>query len=83
MAYQPEKHQLVFIGGLHRSGTTPVANWVAAHPQVSAFREAGVPENEGQHLQDVYEPAARYGGPGKIRLPRRGAPDRGLGAGVR
>lgn len=61
-----ERHRLVFVGGLHRSGTTPVARWLASHPQVSDLRDSGVPEDEGQHLQDVYPAAARHGGPGRF-----------------
>lgn len=55
---------LLFVGGLHRSGTTPVARWLARHPQVSAFEDTGVWQDEGQHLQDVFAPAAAHGGPG-------------------
>lgn len=54
----------VFVGGLHRSGTTPLARWLAAHPEVSGFAETGAPEDEGQHLQRVYPVASSHGGPG-------------------
>jgi hypothetical protein len=56
--------RLVFVAGLHRSGTSLVHRCLAAHPQVSGFHETGVPEDEGQHLQTVYPPAHRYGGAG-------------------
>lgn len=55
---------LVFVGGLHRSGTSLVAGCLGAHPRVSALSRTGVPEDEGQHLQDVYPTAAMLGGPG-------------------
>jgi hypothetical protein len=56
--------RLLFVAGLHRSGTSLVARCLAAHPDVSAFTDTGVPEDEGQHLQTVYPPAHRYGGAG-------------------
>ncbi len=47
-------HRLVFVGGLHRSGTTRFAQWLAGHPDVSGFAQTGVTEDEGQFLQSVY-----------------------------
>jgi hypothetical protein len=57
-------HHHVFIGGLHRSGTTVLYQCLREHPQISGFRDTGVPEDEGQHLQTVYPPGKAYGGPG-------------------
>ncbi len=62
----PASHRLVFIGGLHRSGTTLLGRCLAEHPFVSGFSDTGVPADEGQHLQSVYPPARTYGGPGKF-----------------
>jgi hypothetical protein len=59
-------HRLVFVGGLHRSGTTLLTNLIAEHPHASGFSETGVPADEGQHLQSVYPPAHVYGGPGRF-----------------
>jgi hypothetical protein len=59
-------HRLVFIGGLHKSGTTLLARALAGHSQISAFSRTGVPEDEGQHLQSVYLPARAHGGPGRF-----------------
>jgi hypothetical protein len=61
-------HRLVFVGGLHRSGTTPLARRLAAHEQVSGLAGTGVEEDEGQHLQSVYPPARAHGGPGRFAL---------------
>lgn len=65
------QHRVVFLCGLHRSGTTPLARVLAGHPQISGFSGTGVKEDEGQHLQDVYPPARAHGGAGRFaRDPR-------------
>ncbi len=60
------QHQQVFIGGLHRSGTTLLCRCLQEHPQISGFQNTGVPEDEGQFLQSVYPPAQIYGGVGQF-----------------
>jgi hypothetical protein len=59
-------HRFVFVGGLHRSGTTIVTNCIAEHPQISGFKDTGEREDEGQFLQSVYPTAGTYGGPGRF-----------------
>ncbi|GAA1860031.1 sulfotransferase [Myceligenerans crystallogenes] len=49
-----DAQQLVFVGGMHRSGTTLVADILASVPGGSGLRGTGVPMDEGQHLQQVY-----------------------------
>lgn len=61
-----DEHRFAFVGGLHRSGTTLVADLLSDHPQASGLEGTGVPADEGQHLQDVLPPAKAYGGAGKF-----------------
>jgi hypothetical protein len=61
-----EGHRLVFVAGLHRSGTTLLARLLAAHPEISGFSGTGAPADEGQHLQSVYPSDPEFGGPGRF-----------------
>ncbi|MEP5760230.1 MAG: sulfotransferase [Litoreibacter sp.] len=54
-----------FVAGMHRSGTTLVEHLLAARADVATLR-ANVPENEGQHLQDVVPAGRDHGGPGRF-----------------
>ena len=58
-----DKHFL-FIGGLHRSGTTVLHQLLREHPLASGFDDTGAPRDEGQHLQSVIPTAHAYGGAG-------------------
>ena len=60
------RHSLIFIGGMHRSGTTLLHEILRAHPAISGFEATGVKRDEGQHLQTVYPPASDFGGPGRF-----------------
>ncbi len=61
----------IFIVGLHRSGTTLLADYLKQHPDVSGFENTGFPMDEGQFLQTVFPIAKLYGGPGKFGFDDR------------
>jgi hypothetical protein len=67
-----QAHHFVFLGGLHRSGTTLLFRMLRDHPEISGFvnnpdaNEWLAAEDEGQYLQSVYPPAIFWGGPGKF-----------------
>ena len=56
--------QFLFLGGLHKSGTSVLHRLLRAHPETSGFSNTGVPQDEGQLIQSVYPPAWMHGGPG-------------------
>jgi hypothetical protein len=59
-------NKFIFIGGLHRSGTSILFKCLRDHPEISGFKDTGVPEDEGQHLQNLYPTAKEHGGPGRF-----------------
>ena len=67
-----QAHHFVFLGGLHRSGTTLLFRMLREHPAISGFannqnaEEWLAAEDEGQYLQSVYPQAIFWGGPGKF-----------------
>lgn len=60
----PSPHKFLFIGGLHRSGTTILFRSLRKHPQISGFRDTSSPKDEGQHLQTVFRSVRPFGGAG-------------------
>ena len=61
-------HSFLFIGGLHRSGTTPLYYLMGSDPRISIFRNTGAIQDEGQFLQSVYPVDGYHGGPGDLGL---------------
>lgn len=59
---------LLFVGGLHRSGTTLLGRALAENPDVSGLEDTGVVEDEGQFLQTSYPTDVVYGGAGRFGL---------------
>jgi Sulfotransferase family len=62
---------MVFLCGLHRSGTSLVHRMLRGADGVTSFTRTGVPEDEGQHLQTVFESARMLGGPGLFAFEPR------------
>jgi len=62
---------ILFIGGLHRSGTSMLQQLLRAHPHISGFTKTGVPMDEGQHLQTIYPNGKVHGGPGRFGFDSR------------
>jgi hypothetical protein len=65
------EHEFVFVGGLHRSGTTLLARAIAKHDKASGFRKTDALANEGQFLQSVYPIAREFGGTGRFGFDER------------
>jgi hypothetical protein len=57
---------ILFIIGLHRSGTSIVHEVIRDSPGVSGFQDTGVREDEGQHLQDIVATDRQLGGVGRF-----------------
>lgn len=59
-----KSRKLLFIVGLHRSGTSLLETHLRTRFQLAYLRAPGVPESEGQFLQDVMPTERAFGGPG-------------------
>jgi len=61
-------HRFLFIGGLHRSGTSAVCRLIGDHPKASRLSGTGQIEDEGQFLQSVYPIDDDLGGAERFAL---------------
>lgn len=59
---------LVFVCGLHRSGTTLLCDALSSRYEIARIAGAHVPEGEGQFLQEVFPAEKVYGGPGSFAV---------------
>ncbi len=57
-------HRYIFVGGLHRSGTSLLAECLGRHHLIGSIRHAPVPEQEGVYLQGAIPHDAKAGIPG-------------------
>ncbi len=60
--------RMLFVCGVHRSGTTPFTRLLGTDERISVFSETGVIEDEGQFLQNVYAVDQEFGGVGIFAL---------------
>lgn len=64
----PSDRSFVFVGGLHRSGTSVIYHTIGTHPKISRLTDTCVLEDEGQFLQSVYPKDQELGGPERFGL---------------
>jgi len=57
---------IIFISGLHRSGTTYLFKLISKNFNVSSFKNTGFPMDEGQYLQELFPLDFDYIAPGKF-----------------
>lgn len=58
--------KLVFVAGLHRSGTSVIHRLLRALDGITGFANTGHSEDEGQFLQSIVPVGMTFGGPGKF-----------------
>lgn len=65
-SFELDGRLILFLGGLHKSGTSMLHDLLRAHPRISGMRRTVHREDEGQFMQGVYRTDAHYGGPGRF-----------------
>lgn len=63
--------QMIFICGLHRSGTSVLHRVMQHSDDIVGLTDTGAPEDEGQHVQTVFQPGHVFGGPGRFAFDPR------------
>ncbi|MFO7891431.1 MAG: sulfotransferase [bacterium] len=66
------QQKIIFICGLHRSGTTLLTRILSTHSEISGFSGTGVSMDEGQHLQSILPADYHLGGPGRFAFHKYG-----------
>jgi Sulfotransferase family len=70
-ARERDERKYVFVCGMARSGTSLLGRNIARFDDCTGFKNTGVPEDEGQFLQDIYLTASSYGGSSRVGFDRR------------
>jgi len=60
------KKKIIFISGLHRSGTSLLYKILKQNNNISGLSNTNEIEDEGQHVQNIYKPAYEFGGVGRF-----------------
>jgi hypothetical protein len=71
MEQDTSSRKYVFVSGFPRSGTSMLGRNIARFEDCTGFKNTGVPEDEGQFLQDVYLTASAYGGSSRVGFDPR------------
>ncbi len=67
----PSRHRHVFVGGLHRSGTTMIARMLSNADGATGLLGTGFMEDEGHYLHNVVPSVRSFGGPGRFAFDDR------------
>ncbi len=71
MTFDISNKEIVFISGLHRSGTSYLHNLIANNNYVSRLHNTGFPMDEGQYLQNLFPLYDSYITPGRFAFNKK------------
>ncbi|MBK7095786.1 MAG: sulfotransferase [Saprospiraceae bacterium] len=66
MIFEHNSKKYIFVTGLHRSGTTFLAELISRNTYVSSFSKTGFPKDEGQFLQTLMPTSSEFIAPGRF-----------------